>query len=255
MLVRGLNTCMGPAALAVGLLMSGCDEAPAPAAASPAPAATDSGGVEEAGAHADASPAPGFPDADRDGLCDHTESEHRTSPDRLDTDADGFPDLIEVEYGFAPLEPDSPALNQVVFLREARGSSADMLVNIWVDGEGMSHTGTFQSIEPLASQNLSAADLYVGAVALSAEPPDQAFGIEPDAARFGAVHGMTRLSFDLFFAFGDSPAAGCIQGCPFFFGVKRPDDRVLGRRRLMVVTVPPDEEPAAPLWCLPRECR
>ena len=46
-------------------------------------------------------------DSDGDGLCDTTEDEFGTDPERRDSDGDGMPDLIELGNGFDATDPSS----------------------------------------------------------------------------------------------------------------------------------------------------
>ncbi len=194
-------------------------------------------------------------DTDGDGLCDETEAAAGTDPERTDSDGDGIPDMNERGSGFDPLDPDSPGLDRQAFLPEAVGASAQILAEVRVEGQGESFTGEVVSLGAVAAQGLTAADLGPDVEAVSADPADHAYDLQPAAGRFGAVQGETVLSFAIGFTFTDQQPAGCVRGLPFSFGVKRTDsDALLGRRRYLIVLHPDREAADEWQWCVPSSC-
>jgi hypothetical protein len=194
-------------------------------------------------------------DTDGDGLCDDTEQAAGTDPENADSDGDGVPDMNEHDTGFDALDPGSPGIDRTAFLQEQAGASVQLLAEVWVQGQGESFTGELQAGEAVAAQGLTAADLGASVKAVSAEPQDHAFDLQPEAARFGAVQGETRLTFSIGFTFTDQQAAGCVRGLPFSFSVKRPDsDEPLGGRRYLLVLAPAQGDASEPGWCVPASC-
>jgi len=194
-------------------------------------------------------------DTDGDGLCDDTEARAGTDPERSDSDGDGIADANERGNGFDPLDPDSPGIDRLAFLRETVGASVQILAEVWVEGQGESFTGEIESVGAVAAHGLTAADLGPFVEAVSADPADHAFDLQPKAGRFGAVHGETRLTFLIGFTFTDQQPAGCTRGLPFTFSVKRTDsDAQLGRRRYLLVLHSQEEDAGERQWCTPSKC-
>jgi len=202
----------------------------------------------------EAEPLSTYVDSDNDGLCDSSERLAGTSADNLDSDGDGFPDVVEVSYGLNALDPNVPRDEQVVSLVEASGAVATLTARVQVDGVGEQFTGLFESLDPFSSQNTTAADLLVGVRAVAANPPDNVHGIEENAARFASVQGLTELTFRIEFAYSDQPSEECIRGYPFNFSVKRPDRSQVGTERYMLVSTPTDTKSYEVSWCKPNPC-
>lgn len=195
-------------------------------------------------------------DPDHDGLCNETEKDVHTDPDALDTDRDGYPDLVEVMAEHDPLDPQSPGLDQVGFLVAKRDAELDFEARVTVDGMGEGYTGLFTAYAALNAAGLTAGDFLERGSALSAEPPDNVRDLDATRERFGVVVGRTRLAFRLRFAFKravmDFP---CADTFPFTYGVK--DD--LGRRGetrdYLLVVVPEGSTGLDPkAFCIPTEC-
>jgi hypothetical protein len=194
-------------------------------------------------------------DTDGDGLCDDTERVAGTDPESADSDGDGIPDMNEHRSGLDPLDPASPAPDRLAFLREEAGSAVQLLVQVWVQGQGESFTGELEALDAAAARGLTAADLVAFVEAVSAEPEDHAFDLQPEAGRFGAVHGETRLTFSIGFTFTDQEQAGCTRGLPFLFGVKRSDsDDSMQRRRYLLVLASGQADAGEAQWCVPSSC-
>jgi hypothetical protein len=194
-------------------------------------------------------------DSDGDGLCDDSERSAGTDPTTPDSDGDGIPDVNEYLFGFEPVDPAVPGIDQLAFLEEEPGASVELTAHIWVQGLGDAHTGVFEAVQSAALNELSATDFNASVLAVAADPEDHAFDIDPQSARFGSVHGDTRLTFVLRFGFTDQEAVGCVRGFPFRFGVKRPDEHALvGERLYLLVVVPPGARADAENWCKPEHC-
>jgi hypothetical protein len=227
------------------------EEARQPAPEAGAPTGPE-GGVDAGGP--DGSDGGRF-DTDGDGLCDDTEQAAGTDPESADSDQDGIPDMNEHRSGFDPLDEASPGTARLAVLQEQTGSSVQLLVEVWVQGQGESFTGELEAQSAPAARGLTAADLGAYVEAVAAEPPDHAFDLQPEAARFGAVQGETRLTFTIGFTFTDQPAAGCTRGLAFEFSVKRQDsDQPVGRRHYLLVLEPVPDGSDEPGWCVPASC-
>jgi len=192
-------------------------------------------------------------DSDGDGLCDVTEEELGTDPGREDSDDDGFPDLIELLAG-TTFDTGRPNTSDLVFLSQSRGAQVDQEVRVTVEGGGEGHSGAFDALES-PYPGADASDFYVGAVAVSAQPPDHVRGVEPDAQRFATVTGDTRLSFSLSFRHNEdvAPHPDCQRAYPFAYRVKA--EGVHERAQVsMLLVVSPDGLPAGAPYCLPADC-
>jgi hypothetical protein len=194
-------------------------------------------------------------DSDSDGLCDGTEVELGTDPQAADSDDDRLPDLIEVVSSFSPIEPADPAVDQLAFMHGSRGSSLDFAVRSTVDGDGQSLAGWFTAAGSFYRDDLSAADYFVGATAVSADPIDGARSINEESARFAAVLGRTRLAFKLRFEFGSRPDLECGRAYPFRYAIKSDDGETRSERfYLLVVGASGAAELDPAGFCLPSSC-
>lgn len=196
-------------------------------------------------------------DTDRDGLCDITEWDFGTNPDRADSDGDGLPDLIELGNGFGPLERSAPATDQIGELSAERGASLDFPVRVTVDGDGRAVSGFFIDIPSLYLDGSSAADFFAGATAVSADPIDGPRRVNADAAEFVAVLGTTRLLFNLRFEYrvpggSDETEPSCQRAYPFRYAIKASDGEDLAER-LYLLRVGAGASSAIP-YCLPTDC-
>jgi hypothetical protein len=194
-------------------------------------------------------------DRDRDGLCDVTEAELGTDPDAVDTDADGLPDVIELVSGHEPALPDDPASEQLAYLAGDRGAAVDFEARFTVDGDGQALTGRFGALGTLYRDGDTAEHYFTGATALEAAPIDAARGIERDAARFDAVLGRTRLSFQLHFELADQPGRTCARAYPFRYSIKSDDGETRAERAyLLVIGQSGASTLVADAFCLPTGC-
>jgi len=194
-------------------------------------------------------------DSDADGLCDGTEVELGTNPQAADSDDDGLPDLIEVVSSFSPIEPAEPAADQVAFMNGSRGSSLDFSVRSTVNGDGQSLAGWFSAAGSFYRDELSAADYFVGATAVSADPIDGARSINEESARFAAVLGRTRLAFNLRFEFGERPDLECGRAYPFRYAIKSDDGETRSERFYLLVVGTSEAVELDPAgFCLPTVC-
>ena len=174
-------------------------------------------------------------DFDSDGLCDGSEIEIGTNPELEDSDGDEIPDLIEVVSNFDPVDEADPAVDQVAFLEGARGSSLGFAVRSTVDGDGQSLAGWFAAAGSFYRDEMSAADYFVGASAVSADPIDAARSINEESARFAAVLGKTRLAFNLRFEYGNRPDLECGRAYPFRYAIKSDDGETRSERFYLLV--------------------
>ena len=194
-------------------------------------------------------------DLDGDGLCDTTELELGTNPEASDSDGDRLPDLIEVISNFSPVDDSAPAGDQVAFLQGTRGSSLDFGVRSTVNGDGQSLAGWFTAAGSFYRDDRSAADYFVGATAVSADPIDAARSINEESARFAAVLGKTRLAFKLRFEFGAGPDQDCGVAYPFRYAIKSDDGETRSERfYLLVVGASGAAGLDAADFCIPSAC-
>jgi hypothetical protein len=182
-------------------------------------------------------------DRDRDGLCDLTELEAGTDPDRADTDGDGLPDLAEVGNQFDPRQAGSPAEDQRAVLEAVPGVSLSFPVRTTVSGDGQGLTGFFEAVPSAYDPVGSAGDYFVGAEAVSADPGSNVRGFDRESQRFGAVVGETRLGFDLRFSYGEAESAECAQAYPFRYSVKSDRGETVRTRLYLLLVVPPRVAP------------
>jgi hypothetical protein len=222
-------------------------------AGEPAEAATPMKGEPPDDVAADGGPRSG--DSDDDGLCDGTELEIGTDPDAADSDGDRLPDLIEVVSSFSPVEAEDPANDQVAFMQGIRGGNLDFGVRSTVNGDGQSLAGWFSAAGSFYRDGLTAADYFVGATAVAADPVDAARSINEESARFAAVLGRTRLSFNLRFEHGQRPDLECGRAYPFRYAIKSDDGETRSERFFLLVVGAAgavELDPAG--FCLPPAC-
>jgi Bacterial TSP3 repeat len=195
-------------------------------------------------------------DTDGDGLCNETEKDVGTDPEVLDTDGDGYPDLVEVMAEFDALDALSPGLDQVATLAAERGRVLDFEVRATVDGMGEGYTGVFAAYPSTNVDGLMAVDFLKRSTAFGAEPLDHVRGVDVDGAHFDSVLGRTRLSFRLRFAFNlvssDFP---CADAFSFTYGVKDDLGRRRGVRDYVLIVVPEGATGmSAADFCVPPAC-
>lgn len=195
-------------------------------------------------------------DRDEDGLCDDTEGELGTDPDALDTDRDGLPDVIELVSGHEPVVSEDPPPEQLAYLVGDRGAAVDFEARFTVEGDGQALTGWFASLGALYRDGDNAERYFAGASALEASPADAARSIVRDAARFEAVLGRTRLSFQLRFELGaDQASRGCARAYPFRYSIKSDDGVTRAERAyLLVIGETGASTLVADAFCLPSGC-
>lgn len=196
-----------------------------------------------------------YGDGDGDGLCDGTELELGTNPELEDTDGDQLPDLIEAVSNFDPVDDEDPASDQIAFMPGSRGTNLGFAVRSTVDGDGQSLAGWFTAAGSFYRDDMTAADFFVGATAVSADPIDAARSINEESARFAAVLGKTRLAFNLSFEFGDRPDLECGRAYPFRYAIKSDDGETRSERFYLLVV---GKNGAAGLdtaaFCIPSTC-
>jgi hypothetical protein len=193
-------------------------------------------------------------DRDQDGLCDSTEERIRTNPDVLDTDADGFPDMVEVVAGYNPSDPSTPGLDQLGYLVAQPGRTLDLELRSTIDGNGQGATGQFMARNAFDAHAFRASDFFVSALAIGAEPPDNVRGISAGEERFASVLGKTRLSFRLHFEFTSDLTLHCVAALPFVYSIKSDTGGYMGSRDYLLI-VPPNDSAFEPEdFCRPVAC-
>ena len=145
-------------------------------------------------------------DRDGDGLCDDTEREARTDPDRVDTDGDGFTDGWEYGWNFSPLSATSPPSERQLPWSEAPGAPLEAIFTSNYRGNGEGVFGAFWD-SPAGIDGVRGEELGLCIEALAAVPQSNA----PDrvAERFVSVLGTTRLTFQLRGEWPARPALRC----------------------------------------------
>lgn len=197
-----------------------------------------------------------LPDADADGLCDFTEDELGTDPLAADTDRDGLPDLVELLHSFVPTDWSSPASTQLAHLEARQAATAQFAVRVTVEGDGQGVSGDFDALPSSYDDELSAADFFAGASAVSASPMDAVRSIDEGSARFAAVLGRTRLAFDLRFDYpwdelGELP---CARSYPFRYAIKSDDGETRSNGLYLLVVSPEGTVGTEARHCLPLHC-
>jgi len=140
----GLVLCASGCALGLVLCASGCALAGHDRDLGPPPSAADGAGR---------CALPVADDQDQDGLCDATEKDVGSNPGALDSDGDGYPDVVEVLNAFDPSDPESPGQEQVGFLVAERDASYQFETRATVDGEGEAYTGSFDAYATLNARS------------------------------------------------------------------------------------------------------
>jgi len=192
-----------------------------------------------------------FVDTDGDGLCDGTEIAWGTDPTVVDSDSDGLSDRAERDFGYAALLPDSPSREDLVFMEEVEGATAQLGVQIVVRGDGESYTGVFQPL-PIANRlDYDASTFLEGALAVGANPMDNVFEVRPEEGLFRGVFGRTQLTYEVRFAFGGATPRSCVTAFPFRHQVKREDGVTVGFGRYLLVLLPDNQRLADAEWCVP----
>ena len=197
-----------------------------------------------------------MPDSDDDGLCDDTEMDLGTNPHALDSDGDTLPDLLELAFGLDPSSALSPARDAIAYLPSTDGATASLEPRVTVDNreQALSYTGRFLADASLYTDPVTAADYLVDQQALSATPPDNVLGLDPENSRFIGVRGRTRLSFALQFAYPDDTTP---PPCALLYGF---DYRVTAENRLvasstyLLVIGSGQAAPQATDFCAPTSC-
>ena len=224
-----------------------------------AAACNSSGGPEPSGLQFPTwagSPAPvpaKLADTDQDGLCDVTEAELGTDPNKVDSDDDGIPDVVEIISGYDSSDATSPGIDQIGRLIALPGQTLDYEVRATFNGVGQGATGLFSALSSLNPRGLRADHFYVAGQAVSAEPPDNVRGIQPGQERFNSVLGHTRLVFNLRFAYGGDPPPDCTAALPFDYSIKS-DSGGYGGSRTYLLIVGSDARPKPEDFCRPVAC-
>lgn len=195
-----------------------------------------------------------FTDSDLDGLCDRTEISRGTDPSLDDTDGDGLSDRFEIDFGYEPLRTDSPENDSLVFLTEMAGAGTQASFQYATPRSttGATYAGAFEAQAVPDVLDLSAADFFVAASAIGADPMQNVFEVREEEQRFVGVTGRTLLIFEARFAFASNVPRVCARGYPFRYLVKRENDGVLvsSQRRILVI-VPAGERIDTADWCVP----
>ena len=192
-----------------------------------------------------------FFDTDGDGLCDDTEIAWGTNPESRDSDLDGLTDRAERDFGYAPLEPDSPRRDIMVFMEEGAGSTAQFPIERVVRGMGEIYTGAFEPLWIANRLDYDAGTFLEAAIAVGAVPEDNVFEIVPEEQRFRGVFGRTQLVFEVRFEFGGAVERSCVTAFPFRYQIKREDGVLVGFGRYLLVLLPRGERLDTAEWCVP----
>lgn len=200
--------------------------------------------------------APGAFDRDRDGLCDDTEAAVGTDPERLDTDADGLPDLIEVALDYDSGDARDPLQTDIVRLPAVPGATAALEVRVRVTGAGEGVEGVLRPLTTLYDLPIETRLLLDGVVTTAATPQDNVRDVSVTDARIGAVTGLTQLVFRARFRFRlDADALPpCVMSFPVAFVLKSDEAQELARRDLLLLVGPGDDLRAAEAHCFPDAC-
>ena len=193
-------------------------------------------------------------DSDHDGVCNRTERDLASDPNRADSDHDGLPDFTEIIASYNLTDPQIPAPDQVGFLAGVPQAALDLAVRMTVDGSGQGYTGEFRERDALDAHGLTAKDFYEGAVAQGGEPPDNIRGVLLDSERFGSVLGKTRLSFKLRFRVSTDKLADCTIGYPFEYRIKADNEKIVVSRYYLLVVTPETKDGERAKFCVPSSC-
>jgi len=209
-------------------------------------------GIRDGGA--DGGPGePAGEDSDGDGLCDETEELQGTSSERLDSDDDGIPDLMEVIYGFVATDPRSPADDEVVFLEARPGAEARLSLRFTVDGSGGDFSGFFEDTTSPYDDGSSAGLYLVSSEAISAEPPEAVRVIDGPKQLFRAVLGSARLELEAYFrADNDIDTLLCSRVYPFRYGLREDGVGLVDDYLYLLIVAAPESGVAD--FCQPLDC-
>lgn len=190
-------------------------------------------------------------DQDGDGLCNDTEMIRGSNPASPDTDADGFSDFVELMYGYDATRPAEPDRDIVLFLREDPAATVELQTEAEIVGEGEDYTGAFMALGVVGDiGGARASDFFTGSRALFATPDANVALVEPEASRFRAVVGRTRLAFQLQFGFGDELPRACARPYPFRWDVKRSDGPLVSAQTYLLVVLPVGTTLEGGAWCV-----
>ncbi|MEM1413666.1 MAG: hypothetical protein AAGH15_02135 [Myxococcota bacterium] len=192
-------------------------------------------------------------DSDGDGLCDDYELYFRLDPEDPDSDGDGFPDYWEtVLAGLAPNDAQTPAAEDLVFLREGPRAAAQVPLTAVVTGAGQDYLGAFEALDAMDPFGQDAGDHFAGSVAAFAEPIENVGRVDEESEAFRGVVGRTLLGWEVRLAFGSVIPRLCHRVFPFRYLVVRSDGRpILADRRLLVILAPGETLEGGP-FCAPQ---
>lgn len=193
-------------------------------------------------------------DTDGDGICDATEADYGSDPESLDSDEDGLPDGLEVVLGYDPGDPNSPSREQLGPILQSGDDPLSLRIGLTADGDGGNYQGAFI---PLSSPFIGlpdATDLYQGAMAATAVPPDNVRLLEAKEERFVSVSGLTQLNFDLLFVLSQSDESPCATALPFGYGLYDDSGREIDQRYRVLRVGPFSDPPRAEDYCAPGNC-
>ncbi|MCB9598625.1 MAG: hypothetical protein H6719_38270, partial [Sandaracinaceae bacterium] len=190
-------------------------------------------------------------DTDGDGLCDETEIAWGTNPEAVDSDLDGLTDRAERDLGYAPLLPDSPPRDLLVFLEEAEGATAQYPIQRIVRGNGEVYTGAFVATRVANRLDYDASTFLEQAHAVGAYPMENVFEVLPEAQQFRGVFGRTELTYEIRFAFDGATPRSCVTAFPFSYQIKREDGVTVGFGRYLLVVLPDGGRLENAEWCVP----
>ena len=190
-------------------------------------------------------------DTDGDGLCDETELAWGTDPGAVDSDLDGLTDRAERDFGYAPLLPDSPSRDLLVFLEESDVSTAQFPVQQIVRGNGETYTGAFNATPVANRLGYDASTFLELAHAVGAFPMENVFEVREDEQRFVGVFGRTELTYEVRFQFAGATPRSCVTAFPFSYQIKREDGVTVGFGRYLLVVLPDGMRLADSEWCVP----
>lgn len=193
-------------------------------------------------------------DQDVDGLCNGTELARGTDPFAGDTDADGYSDWMEISFGFNPLLPASPDRSIVFALSESTEASIQVPIPVRVRGGGEDYAGGFEADPARDPLGLTAEAFFTSAVALHADPPENAAAVDVEEQVFRVVVGDTVLAYEARFAFAENLERRCVRAYPFRYTVKRSDGRFVANERLILLVLPQGETLRTAEWCAPSGC-
>jgi hypothetical protein len=190
-------------------------------------------------------------DLDGDGVCNDTEMIRGTDGADPDSDDDGFSDFVELMYGYDANRPAEPARDIIVLLREEPAATTELETETEIVGEGEDYTGAFMSLGVVGDiGGARASDFFASSRALFATPDTNVGLVEPEASRFRAVVGRTRLAFQLQFAFADELPRGCARPYPFRWDVKRSDGPLVSAQTYLLVVLPIGAMLEGDNWCV-----